>query len=66
MTTQSVTFESGQSLALVQVMVNDDAVYEGTEEFSVQLTSSDSAVNIIQSSATAQITDDDGKFSYIT
>ena len=66
MTTQSVTFESGQSLASVQVMVNDDAVYEGTEEFSVQLTSSDSAVNIIQSSATAKVTDDDGKFSYIT
>ena len=59
-TTQSVTFEPGQSLVSVQVMITDDTIYEGMQEFTVMLTSSDSAVTITQSDATAQIIDNDG------
>ena len=58
--TESVTFQPGQSLSSVQVMLIDDAVYEGLQEFSLVLSSTESAVNIFQADSTAQITDDDG------
>ena len=46
-------------------MITDDNVYEGLEDFSAELTTTDSSVNIFEPDATAQITDNDGKtFSY--
>ena len=41
-------------------MLIDDNVYEGLQEFSANLTTTDSGVNIFEPDATAQITDDDG------
>ena len=51
----------GQTLSIVQVMIVDDSVYEGIQDFSAVLTTTDSSVNIFEPDATAQITDDDGK-----
>lgn len=59
-TTQSITFQPGQTLQTVQVMIIDDSVYEGLQDFLAELTTTDSGVNIFQSDATAQITDEDG------
>ena len=44
----------------MEVNIIDDNVYEGTQEFSAQLTTTDSGVNIFESDAVARITDDDG------
>ena len=55
-----VTFAPGDSLQTVQVPINNDDVYEGLEEFTAQLTTTDSGVAIFQPDATARIRDDDG------
>ena len=57
-----VTFAPGDSLQTVQVPINNDDVYEGLEEFTAQLTTTDSGVVIFQPDATARIRDDDGTF----
>ena len=57
-----VTFAPGDSLQTVQVPINNDDVYEGLEEFTAQLTTTDSGVVIFQPDATARIRDDDGIF----
>lgn len=58
--TETITFEPGQSIATVQVMITNDNVYEGVQEFSARLTTIDSGVNIFEPEGTIQITDDDG------
>lgn len=60
-TTQTVTFQPGQTLAIVQVMLTDDNVYEGTQDFFGELTTTDSSVSIFEPDATAEITDEDGE-----
>ena len=60
--TETVTFHPGQNTSSVEVVLTDDAVYEGLQEFSVTLTSSSDLVNIINGNATVMIVDDDGKF----
>lgn len=61
--TETVTFYPGQNTSSVEVVLTDDAVYEGLQEFSVTLTSANSdVVNIINGNATVTIVDDDGKF----
>ena len=57
-----VTFAPGDSLQTVQVPINNDDVYEGLEEFTAQLTTTDSGVVIFQSDATARINDNDGSY----
>lgn len=44
-------------------MVINDNVYEVVQEFSAELTTSDSGVNFFQPDATAVITDNDGKLN---
>ena len=60
-TTQEVTFAPGETLQTVGVAINNDNVYEGLEEFTAELTTTDSGVDIFQPDATARISDDDGK-----
>lgn len=55
-----VTFQPGQSTQTVQVPLIDDNVYEGLEEFSAELITTDSGVNLFQPDATARIRDEDG------
>ena len=57
-----VTFAPGDTLQTVQVPINNDDVYEGLEEFTAQLTTTDSGVVIFQHNATARISDNDGIF----
>lgn len=42
-------------------MLTDDNVYEGTQDFFGELTTTDSSVSIFEPDATAEITDEDGK-----
>ena len=44
----------------MEVIVIDDNVYEGTQEFRARLTTTDSGVNLFETDAVARITDDDG------
>lgn len=44
-------------------MITNDNVYEGVQEFSARLTTTDSGVNIFEPEATIQITDDDGNLN---
>lgn len=62
-TTETITFEPGQSIATAQVMISNDNVYEGVQEFSARLTTTDSGVNFFEPEATIQITDDDGNLN---
>ena len=55
-TTQELTFEPGDILHSVSVTIINDNVYEGLEEFTAELTTADSGVDIFQ----ARISDDDG------
>ena len=59
-TQQRVTFQPGQSTQTVQVTLINDNVYEGLQEFSAELTTADSGVNLFQPDATARIIDEDG------
>ena len=63
-TSQAVTFAPGDTIKRVQVPINNDDVYEGLEEFTAQLTTTDSGVAIFQPDATARIRDDDGIFEF--
>lgn len=58
-TTQAVTFTPGTAQQTVQVPIIDDSVFESTEQFSAQLTTTDRRVNIVEPSASATIRDDD-------
>ena len=59
-TTREVTFAPGETLQRVDVTIINDNVYEGLEEFTAELTTTDSGVDIFQPDATARISDDDG------
>ena len=58
-TTQELTFAPGETLQSVAVTIIDDNVYEVLEEFTAELTTTDSGVDIFQPDATARINDDD-------
>ena len=60
-TTQEVAFAPGDTLQTIVVTINNDNVYEGLEEFTAELTTTDSEVDIFQPDVTARINDDDGK-----
>ena len=53
-----MTFTSGTESESVLVFITNDNEYEGTEEFSATLTTSDSHVHIFQPDATITIIDD--------
>ena len=61
-TSQIVTFAPGDTIKTVQVPINNDTVYEGLEQFTAQLTTTDSGVVIFQPDAIARINDNDGIF----
>ena len=60
--TESVTFQPGQTLSTVQVIIVDDNIREGTQNFFAELTTTDRSVNIFEPDATAEIIDEDGKY----
>ena len=59
-TTQVLTFAPGKAVQNVSVIIINDNVYEVLEEFTAELTTTDSGVDIFQPDATARISDDDG------
>ena len=59
-TTQVLTFAPGEAVQNVSVTIINDNAYEVLEEFTAELTTTDSGVDIFQPDATAQISDDDG------
>ena len=61
---QSVTFGPSDTLLNVTVPINDDSVYELDEMFTAVLNTNDPGVVLFDATATATITDDDGKFIY--
>ena len=63
---QSVTFGPSDTLLSVTVPINDDSVYELDEMFTAVLTTTDPGVVLFDDTATATITDDDGKFTVVT
>ena len=63
---QSVTFGPSDTLLSVTVPINDDSVYELDEMFTAVLTTTDPGVVLFNDTATATITDDDGKFTMVT
>ena len=63
-TTESITFQPGETLSTVQVMVIDDNVHEGIQSFIAELTTTDRAVDIFEPDATAEILDEDGENTY--
>ena len=63
-TTQEITFSQGEQFKTVEVPVIDDGVFENTEEFSAQLTTTDIRVNIVERDATARIADNDDGNAY--
>ena len=62
---EPLTFQSGSMLECVSISITNDTILENSEEFSVQLTTTDSAVNLnaTSNSATVTITDNDREFS---
>ena len=52
----------GESQLLVLVLIEEDAVYEGVQEFYAKLTTTDNGVNIVEPNATAVIYDNDGMY----
>ena len=57
-----LTFNAGSTNQTVTIPILGDTVVEGTESFTVSLTSGGSAVNLNQSTTTVTIKDDDSKF----
>ena len=65
-TAQELTFTAGETLKQVEVTIVNDNVYEVLEEFTAELATTDSGVDIFQPDATARISDDDGNlFTFI-
>lgn len=60
---RSVTFSPGQMKQTVSIVITDDDVLEGVEEFSVTLTQMDTQASVMDSrnSTTITITDDDSE-----
>jgi hypothetical protein len=56
----TLEFRSGDTLTQVAVTIVDDNTVEMDEEFSVQISSTNSRVTVQQSTASVVITDDDG------
>lgn len=59
-----VTFDIGEEYDLYCLYINiiDDDICEEDESFSIQLTSTDDCVDIVDGSGSLTIIDDDGKF----
>ena len=57
-----LTFSAGNTNQTVMIPITGDTVEEGTESFTVSLTTGDSAVMLNPSTTTVTIEDDDGKF----
>ena len=57
-----LTFNAGNTNQTVMIPILGDTVVEGTESFTVSLTSVDSAVTLSPSTTTVTIEDDDSKF----
>lgn len=60
-----LTFQSDQLEQCANVAVLEDAVLEDAEEFSVQLNTTDQAVDFIIETATVTLLNDDSELSYI-
>ena len=60
-----LTFGPGDSSGSTLIFINNDNLYEGTEDFTVILTTTDSAVEIFQPVADITITDDGLFFSSV-
>ena len=60
-----MTFAPGETLQRVDVTIINDNVYEVLEEFTAELTTTDSGVDIFQPDATTRTSDDDGSFCII-
>ena len=64
-TSVPVLFAVGESEQFVEVMIANDNVYEGTEQFQATLTLQPGSTGVVlgqQSQADAIIQDDDGRF----
>lgn len=57
---QVLTFSPNETLEFIIVPITDDTIFEGNEEFSATLTTTDAAVRITQPNATVRITENDG------
>ena len=58
---ENITFLAGETQKTVEVMIINDSVYEGLQEFSARLTTTDGGVNIFEPIANVRITDNDGR-----
>ena len=56
-----VTFDSGSTMATVNVTIIDDFVIEFAEAFTATVSTTDTTVNIINDTATITILDNDGR-----
>ena len=66
-TTILLTFLSGVNLQCASISIIDDAVLESNEDFTVQLTSQDTAATTINLNSTdVTITDNDGEISCLS
>lgn len=63
--TGTVTFDTGQTVATIQVLVSGDTVVEKNETFSVTLSSASSGLQIGTASATSTIVNDDVSYKII-
>ena len=63
-TTQTVRFSPGTQSQTVLVPLINNNIFESTEDFSAQLTTSDRRVNIVEPMAVATIVDDDTGMHY--
>ena len=60
-----LSISPGDMTKSFEVAIINDSVFEGTQEFSAAMTTTESLVDIFQSVATVQINDDDGKRTHI-
>ena len=56
-----LTFNAGTATQTVMIPIVGDNVVEGTESFTVSLTTGESAINLSPQTATVTIQDDDSK-----
>ena len=57
-----LTFNAGNTSQTVMIPITGDTVVEGTESFTVTLTTGDSAINLSPPSTTVTIQDNDSEF----
>ena len=57
-TSETISFTTGETTQTIEVFISDDNILEGSEEFYVTLTTTDSDVVIFQPNATINIVED--------